>query len=123
MVSYTTFSARTLKWWKRVFLHVFSLAVLNAYILHKATNSDRVPMLQRQFRKQLVKLLIQSVEQDNVRGMCRNPVGRPTKTQDPIQRLQDKHFPSKILGMGTRKIKTEASGVCEPAEIQVLMTM
>ncbi len=34
MVAYSTFSRRTLKWWKKVFFHVTSLSILNAWILY-----------------------------------------------------------------------------------------
>ena len=35
MASYATFSCCSLKWWKRVILHIISLAMLNAYIIYK----------------------------------------------------------------------------------------
>ena len=43
MVSYATFNSRTLKWWKRVFFHVVSLAVLNSYLVYKTVCQDRAP--------------------------------------------------------------------------------
>lgn len=74
MVSYATFSARTLKWWKRVIFHVVSLAVLNAYLCYKLV-TVRNPMLHRVFRKKLVAELIATVNKDNVPGMKTKPVG------------------------------------------------
>ena len=52
MVAYSTFSRRTLKWWKKAFFHVVSLSILNAWILYRvwcAEHGRRAP-LQRVFR-------------------------------------------------------------------------
>jgi len=35
MLSYYTFARKTVKWWKKLFFHLFDLAVVNAHILHK----------------------------------------------------------------------------------------
>jgi len=58
MVSYATYSARTLKWWKRVIFHTISAAILDAYIIFKTITTNRLPMLHRQFRKKLDRDLI-----------------------------------------------------------------
>ena len=47
MVAYSCFRRRTMKWWKKVFFHLFSLSILNAYILYK--QRTRSPVLQRTF--------------------------------------------------------------------------
>ena len=49
MVAYSCFRRRTLKWWKKVFFHLFSLSILNSYILYK--ERTRSPVLQRVFRR------------------------------------------------------------------------
>lgn len=120
MVSYATFSARTLKWWKRVIFHVLSLAVLNSYILYKHVTADRVPMLHRVFRKKLVEQLIASVNPDDVPGMTNRSRGRPSTAADPLMRLQGRHFPSKIVGTGKKVNISRACVVCAPAERELL---
>ena len=115
MVSYATFNARTLKWWKRVIFHVISLTVLNAYILYKTTTNDRVKLLHRQFRKKLVGELVSSVQREDVPGM-NSPTGRPRSAQDPILRLVGRHFPEKIVGTGKKKTIARSCAVCVPAE-------
>ena len=58
MVAYSCFRRRTMKWWKKVFFHLFSLTILNAYILYKERTRSLV--LHRTFRRELVKELIRS---------------------------------------------------------------
>jgi len=116
MVSYATFQARTLKWWKRVIFHVMSLAILNAYLIYKEKTTDRVPMLHRQFRKKLVKELVSSVNSEDVPGMCGRGRGRPSTASEPIFRLQGRHFPKKLKATGKKKNVTRTCVVCGPAE-------
>ena len=56
MVAYSCFRRRTMKWWKKVFFHLFFLSILNAYILYK--HRTQSPVLQRTFRRELVKELV-----------------------------------------------------------------
>ena len=58
MVAYSCFRRRTMKWWKKVFVHLFSLSILNAYILYKQRTWS--PVLQRAFRRKLVKELVRN---------------------------------------------------------------
>ncbi|GFS06480.1 PiggyBac transposable element-derived protein 4-like [Elysia marginata] len=51
MVSYNAFKRRTLKWWKKAFFHMFMLAVLNSYILHKCTVPAAQAISHRIFRR------------------------------------------------------------------------
>ena len=59
MVAYSSFRRRTLKWWKKVFFHVLSLAILNSWIVYRDwCQSKRVsPVLQRVFRWVLTCIL------------------------------------------------------------------
>ena len=58
-VSYYAFKRRTLKWWKKVFFHLFMLGVLNAHIVQKATAAKK--LLHRIFRRELAKQLVQQL--------------------------------------------------------------
>jgi hypothetical protein len=44
MLSYYSFERKTIKWWKRVFFHLFDLAIVNAHILHTKTNKKKLPL-------------------------------------------------------------------------------
>ena len=42
MISYCSFSHRSVKWWKRVFFHLIDTTIVNAYILYsQSTQSSR----------------------------------------------------------------------------------
>jgi hypothetical protein len=44
MLSYYSFARKTIKWWKKLFFHLFDLAVLNAHILHTKTNKKKITL-------------------------------------------------------------------------------
>ena len=52
MVAYSSFRRRTLKWWKKVFFHILSLALLNSWIVYRewCQGAGLSPVLQRVFR-------------------------------------------------------------------------
>ena len=91
MVAYSCFRQRTMKWWKKVFFHLFSLTVLNAYILYKERTQS--PVLHRTFSRELVKKLITS----SGISPSLTPRGRPRRSAEGLTRLQPGyHFPEKI---------------------------
>jgi hypothetical protein len=42
MLSYYSFQRKTIKWWKKLFFHLFNLAVVNAHILHNKTSKKKM---------------------------------------------------------------------------------
>ena len=91
MVAYSCFTRRTMKWWKKVFFHLFSLSILNSYILYK--ERTRSPLLQRVFRRELVKELVCS----SGISPSSTPRGRPRRSVECLTRLQaGSHFPENI---------------------------
>ncbi|XP_022780491.1 piggyBac transposable element-derived protein 4-like [Stylophora pistillata] len=115
MVAYSCFRRRTMKWWKKVFFHLFSLSSLNAYILYK--QRTRSPVLQRTFRRELVKELVRNS------GISHSltPRGRPRRSAEGLTHLQvGGHFPEKILGTGKKSNITRACVVCFPAQKKIL---
>jgi hypothetical protein len=42
MLSYYSFKRKAIKWWKKLFLRLFDLAVVNAHILHKTSKKKNV---------------------------------------------------------------------------------
>ena len=115
MVAYSCFRQRTMKWWKKVFFHLFSLSILNAYILYKQRTQS--PVLQRTFQRELVKELVRNS------GISHSltPRGRPRRSAEGLTRLQvGGHFPEKILGTGKKSNITRACVVCFPAQKKIL---
>jgi len=41
MLSYYAFESKTIKWWKKLFFHLFDLVVLNAHILHNKMSKKK----------------------------------------------------------------------------------
>ena len=90
---------------KSFFFHLFSLSVLNSYILYK--ERTRSPVLQRVFRRELVKELVSSF------GLSTSltPRGHPRSSAEGLSRLQaGKHFPEKIQGTGKKSNITRSCG-------------
>lgn len=115
MVAYSCFRRRTMKWWKKVFFHLFSLSVLNSYILYK--EKTRSPVLQRTFRRELVKELITS----SGISYSLTPRGRPRRSAEGLTRLEaGRHFPEKIQGTGKKSNISRSCVVCFPAQKKIL---
>ena len=55
MVAYSCFRRNTMKWWKKVFFHLFSLSILNASILYKQRTQS--PGCKGPFKRSLLRTL------------------------------------------------------------------
>ena len=44
MLSYYSFKRKTIKWWKKLFFHLFDLVVVNAHILHNKTSKKKMSL-------------------------------------------------------------------------------
>ena len=115
MVAYSCFRRRTMKWWKKVFFHLFSLSILNVYILYKEQTQS--PVLHRTFRRELVKELIRS----SGISPSQTPRGRPRRYGEGLTRLQARsHFSEKIQGTGKKSNIRRSCAVCFPAQKKIL---
>ena len=98
-----------------MFFHLFSLTILNAYILYK--ESTQSPVLHRIIRRELVKQLITSS------GISPSLTlrGRPRRSAEGLTRLQPGyHFPEKIQGTGKKTNITRSCVVCFHAQKKIL---
>ena len=98
----------------KVFFHLFSLSILNICILYK--ERTRSPVLQRVFRRELVKELICSsgISPSSTRRGC------PRRSVKCLTRLQaGSHFPEKIQGSG-KKTNITRSCIVFPAQKRLL---
>jgi maltodextrin utilization protein YvdJ len=44
MLSYYTFARKIVKWWKKLFFHLFHLAAVNAHILHNKSSKEKMSL-------------------------------------------------------------------------------
>ena len=116
MVAYSSFRRRTIKWWKKVFFHMLSLTILNSWIVYRewCSSNGRTPVLQRVFRRELVKQLVKEVE---VTPTERSKSRTLTLTDHP-RRLNGHHFPSKVPPNDPqkKKVRCRKCAVCFPGE-------
>jgi hypothetical protein len=87
IVQYYECLRKTVKWWIRLFFHLFNLSIVNAYILFKKSpayqNKRRTHLF---FRQTLIKVLI-----DEASGF---PLpGKRGRKAEPLLRLTGRHFP------------------------------
>ncbi|GFN88742.1 PiggyBac transposable element-derived protein 4-like [Plakobranchus ocellatus] len=90
IVSFNAFKRRTLKWWKKVFFHLFMLAVLNAFLVYKTTAVGKLS--QKMFRRDLAKQLVQLLPGALVIRQPSLSVG-----ESSLFRLTARHFPRLVL--------------------------
>ena len=106
MLQYQAFKWMTLTWWKKVFFHLFNVAVLNAYITYRMKEGNLDP--QRVFRRKLVAQRVairRCIHLNQASASC-------TVGGDEHAGLQGRHFPSKVPATDTRKSRTRLFAVC-----------
>ena len=115
MLSYSCFRRRSLKWWKKVFFHIFSTAILNSYIIYKnwCSEHQKTPKLPRAFCVGYAKQLISSVRQ---LPKAEQRIGRPSQAFSNLVRLTGRHFQKKLQGTGRKARISRRCIVCNPAE-------
>ena len=75
MLYYYSFERKTIKWWKKLFFHLFDLAVVNAHILHNKTSKKK--MSPEIFYEKVTKGLLTSAGTEmQVQGQTSSPAGR-----------------------------------------------
>ena len=91
MANSYSINRRTWKWTKKLFFHLFDLAILNSYILFSSCRDKKIS--HRDFRLTLVRnLLAQTGQEWNVP----TPMGRPPAASTQVVRLEEcgrKHWP------------------------------
>jgi hypothetical protein len=56
MLSYYIFARKTVKWWKKLFFHLFDLAAVNAHILHNKSSKEKMSL--EIFYEKVAKVLV-----------------------------------------------------------------
>ena len=86
LLAYYAYRRRQVKWWKKLFLHLFDLAIVNACILYNTTHAHKLRL--QQFMEAVAASLVMSVGlQDQETGPGPQKEGRL---------LGRNHFPHKI---------------------------
>ncbi|XP_066270739.1 LOW QUALITY PROTEIN: piggyBac transposable element-derived protein 4-like [Branchiostoma lanceolatum] len=121
MVAYLCFRRRTVKWWKKAFFHMMSLAIVNAHLLQKEymTARNKKPLEHKEFRKEVVKEIIKTSGY-NKPGNGRS--GRVSANASNLLRLSGggQHYLEKNPTTEAGKTKARTCQVCFPAERKYL---
>jgi len=90
MLSYYTFSRKTVKWWKKLFFHLFELAVVNAHILYKKSRKEKMS-LEIFYGKVAEGLLASAGTEIHAVGQTSSPAGRLVGTDHFLYRIPVTH--------------------------------
>ncbi|UYV82045.1 PGBD5 [Cordylochernes scorpioides] len=100
MLSYNSFDQRTMKWWKKLFFHIYGLAIVNSCIIYNKLNPD-AKMSLRDFHISICKALCSEANQDILDAQ--------PSSGDQSDRLIGRHFIRRIKVEG----KTYAQRRCK----------
>jgi hypothetical protein len=90
MLSYYSFARKTIKWRKKLFFHLFDLAVVNAHILHTKTNKKNITL--EIFYEQVAEGLLASASTEiQVQGQPSCPDGRLVGRDHFLYRIPATH--------------------------------
>lgn len=95
LLNYYTFLRKSVKWWRKVWVHLLNMIILNAYILNKKFGED-CKLSHEQYRELLASYLVKDAQKK-----------AREDAQDPLdidqERLVGRHF---IRGIGGKKTLT-----------------
>lgn len=100
--SYYPFQRKTMKWWKKLFFHVFVMALVNGYILYKEVTGKRKPLADY-MKEVALKMAI-------VGGEIQNE--RPGPSTSSVNRTFARHFPKKVPPTEKKVNATRYCKVC-----------
>ena len=86
LMSYYPFGRKSFKWWKKLFFHLHTLVMTNAYTLHKKA------LVNKQMKVIPLKKFVQSVGDE----LCKEVRLQNITNAEPTDRLTGRHFMEKI---------------------------
>lgn len=108
MLSYVESVRRTQKWYKKFFLHLIDLAVLNSHAIY-LSKTGKKPTLQ-EFHLEIVRQLLE----DNMQTQTpRQKTGGRPSPGDPPLRLTQRHFPTCVPSTDKKEYPTRQCHVCK----------
>jgi hypothetical protein len=102
MLSYYSFERKTIKWWKKLFFHLFDLAVVNAHILQNKTSNKQMS-LEIFYEKVPEGLLASACTEIQVQGQSSSPAGRLVGRDHFLYRIPVTH--AKLEGKSQRSCR------------------
>ncbi|XP_050509345.1 piggyBac transposable element-derived protein 4-like [Diabrotica virgifera virgifera] len=96
---------KTAKWYKKVFLHLMDMVLLNANVLNNIVAKTKTSLAEFQLT------LIQQIVEENHKGKMRTSAGRRSVDDNPL-RLTCRHFPSHVPPTTSRKVGLRKCVVC-----------
>jgi hypothetical protein len=99
MLSYYSIERKTIIWWKKLFFHIFDLAVVNACILHNKTSKKKMSL--DIFNEKVAEGLHASADIEiQVQGQSSSPAGRLVGRDHFLYRIPGTH--AKVEGTSQR---------------------
>ena len=92
LLSYYSFQRKSVKWWKKLFFHLFDLAIVNSHILHQKQATQKIRL--RQFLEKIADGLVAEVGTELTQQTQHGPGGRLVGRN---------HFPFRIPATGTKQ--------------------
>ncbi|XP_060553795.1 piggyBac transposable element-derived protein 4-like [Ruditapes philippinarum] len=86
VVQYYEVLQKSMKWWRKLFLHMFNLMIVNSFILYKIYSEDEKKKTHHDFRAEIIASLIQTAPN------APRPKSGGRQTLEPIDRLTGRHF-------------------------------
>jgi hypothetical protein len=99
MLSYYSFERKMIKRWKKLFFHLFNLAIVNAHILHTKMNKKKL-LLEILYEKIAEGLLASAGTEPHIQGQTSSPAGRLTGRDHFLCRIPATH--AKLEGKSQR---------------------
>ena len=90
MMSYYSFLRRSVKWWRKLFIHLVNMILMNAFVLQKKFATS--PLQHESFREYIVEMLLKE-------GLATCSLSLPAQASSRVVdpgRLSERHFPSFI---------------------------
>lgn len=93
LLTYYSFLRKSCKWWRKLFVHLLNMLILNAHILNRKFGEESLS--HSEFRERIARHLVQSVVEYDEANLQTVPrlLGDPF---DLTLRLSERHFPKRI---------------------------
>lgn len=112
LMTYYSFLRKSCKWWRKLFVHILNMLILNAYILNKKFGTRK--MNHSEYREHLAAYLIKKAT-----GSFLHPQNLEMSTSldqhlydEHTFRLNGRHFPQKLSRVCNARIKPITCKVC-----------
>jgi hypothetical protein len=90
VLSYYSFERKTIKWWEKLFFHLFDLVVVSVHILHNKTSKKKM-LLEIFYEKVAEGLLASAGTEKQVQGQTGSPADRLVGRDHFLYRIPATH--------------------------------